>query len=183
MIDRVWARHLGLATLCFGGLGALLYGLMITVTLAQIEAISGQVPFDMRPLGYSPQDAAALLEGLGDEGRRYYLSHQIPLDTVYPALLALTLVSLMRWFGQYMPAHRFVWLGVILSVGAALCDYGENLGITAMILSWPDLSASLVHTSSIATLAKSGLTTAAVMVAIAIMIWGLAAAQRARRAG
>ncbi|MFK7876363.1 MAG: hypothetical protein AB8B71_11375 [Paracoccaceae bacterium] len=179
MIEKIWTRHLGLATIFFGGLGALIYGLMITVTLAHIKAISGQVPFDMRPMGYSPQDAVALLEGLGAEGRRYYLSYQIPLDTVYPALLALTLVSLMRKFGQDMPTHRLVRLGIILSIGAALCDYAENLGITAMILSWPDHSAPLVYASSIATLAKSVLTTAAVLVAI--LIGGLATAKWARR--
>ncbi|WP_159086952.1 hypothetical protein [Loktanella sp. Alg231-35] len=166
MIDGIWARHLRLAAICFGGLGVLIYGLMITVTLAHIEAVSGEVPFDMRPSGYSPQDAAALLEGLGAEGRRYYLSHQIPLDTAYPALLALTLVSVMRWFGQHMPAHRLVRVGIILSVGAALCDYIENLGIVAMILRWPDLSALTIYASSFATIAKSVLTTAAVLTAI-----------------
>jgi len=180
MIDRVWAGHLGLAAICFGGLGALIYGLMITVTLAHIEAVSGQVPFDMRPMGYSPQDAAALLEGLGTEGRKYYLTHQTPLDTVYPALLALTLVTLMRWLGQNIPAIRLVQFGIILSVGAALCDYIENLGITVMILSWPDLSAPLVYASNIATLAKSGLTTVAVMMAILIGVYAIA--QRVRRA-
>ena len=180
MIDRIWTSHLGLATICFGGLGALIYGLMITLTLAQIEAVSGQVPFDMRPLGYSPKDAATLLEGLGTEGRRYYLSHQIPLDTAYPTLLAFTLVSLMRWLGQNMSTHRLVRFGIFLSVGAALCDYGENLGITVMILSWPGFSAPFVYASSIATVAKSGLTTAAVIVTI--LIGFRAAAQRLRRA-
>ncbi|WP_299882835.1 hypothetical protein [uncultured Sulfitobacter sp.] len=180
MIDRIWTRHLGLATIYFGCLGALIYGLMITVTLAQIEAVSGHVPFDMRPTGYSPQDAAALLEGLGAEGRKYYLSHQIPLDTAYPALLAFTLVSLMRWLGQNIPAYRLVRFGIILSVGAALCDYIENLGITVMILSWPNLSAPLVYASSIATLTKSGLTTAAVI--FTILIGFRAAVQRVRRA-
>lgn len=168
MIDRVWARHLGLATICFGGLGALIYGLMVTVTLAHIEAVSGYVPFDMRPLGYNPQDAAALLDGLSAKGRGYYLSHQIPLDTAYPALLSLTLVSLMRWFGQNMPTHLFVRVGIILSVGAVLCDYVENLGIVAMILRWPDISTSLVYASSVATVAKSVLTTAAVTLVMLI---------------
>ena len=180
MLGKLWTRHSGVAAVGFGVIAAVIYVVMITVTLPYIEAVSGQVPFDMRPLGYSPQDAAALLEGLGAEGRRYYLNHQILLDTLYPALLALTLVSLMRWFDQNMLAHRLVRLGIILSVGAALCDYAENLGISAMMLSWPDHSAPLVYASSIATVAKSSLTTAAVMVAISI--GGLAAAQRARRA-
>lgn len=180
MIDKTWTRHLGLATICFGGLGALIYGLMITVTLAHIEAVSGHVPFDMRPMGYSPREASALLEGLGAEGRKYYLSHQITLDTAYPALLALTLVSLMQWLGQNMPSHWLVQFGIILSIGAALCDYIENLGITVMILSWPNLSALQVYESSIATLAKSSLTTAAVIVTI--LIGFRAVAHRVRRA-
>ena len=180
MIHRIWTRHLGLATICFGCLAALIYGLMITVTLVHIESVSGHVPFDMRPMGYSPEDAAALLAGLGVEGRKYYLSHQIPLDTAYPTLLAFTLVSLMRWLGQNMPADWLVRVGIVLSISAALCDYMENLGITVMILSWPDLSAPHVYASSIATLTKSGLTTAAVIVAF--LIGFRAASQRVRRA-
>jgi len=179
MIDRIWAKHLGMAVVCFGGVGALIYAVMITVTLAHLAAVSGQVPFDMRPSGYSPQEATALLEGLGVEGRRYYLNRQIPLDTAYPALLALTLVSLMRWFGQSIPSQRLVRVGIILSIGAALCDYSENLGIAVMVLNWPDLSGPIVHASSIATVAKSGLTTAAVMMAILIGV--LAARSRVRR--
>ena len=172
MIDRIWTKHLGLATICFGGLGALIYGLMMTVTLAHIEAISGQVPFDMRPMGYNPQDAAALLEGLGVEGRRYYLSYQIPLDTVYPALLALTLITTICWFGQRIPKSRLVRIGVFLSIGSALFDYAENLGIIAMIWSWSDVSALLVYAVSTATILKSALTTVAVMLTLCIgFVW------------
>jgi len=180
MIDRIWARHFGTAAACFGGIGALIYVLMISVTLAQIEVVSGQVPFDMRPLGYNPQDAAALLEGLGDAGRRYYLSRQIPLDTAYPAVLALFLVSLMHWFGQWMPTRHLIRIGITISIGAALCDYSENLGIIAMIMRWPDLSVPLVYASSVATVAKSFLTTAAVT--IAILIGAMAARHRFRPA-
>ncbi|MGB0439564.1 MAG: hypothetical protein ACPGFC_05590, partial [Paracoccaceae bacterium] len=114
------------------------------------------------------------------EGRRYYLSHQIPLDTMYPALLALTLVSLMRWSGQSLSGPRLVRGGVTLAIAAALCDYTENLGIVAMVLSWPDPSAVLVYASSIATVAKSILTTAAVM--MAVLIGGLATRHRVRAA-
>ena len=180
MIDRIWTRHAGMVALCFGTLGALIYVLMITVTLAQIETISGRVPFDLRPLGYSPQDAALLLEGLGVEGRTYYLSHQIPLDTAYPALLALTLISLMRWCAQDAPTQTLVWVGIILAIAAALCDYAENLGIVVMILRWPDLSALIVHASSVATVAKSMLTTAAVI--ITVLIGFIAAKRRVRPA-
>lgn len=180
MLDRLWTRYLGMTAVCFGVIAAAIYVVMINVTLSYIEVVSGQLPFDMRPLGYSQQDAVALLSGLGAEGRTYYLTRQIPLDMAYPALLALTLVSLMRWFDQVMPNSGLVRVGIFLSVGAALCDYGENTGIAVMLLSWPDLSAPFVYASSFATVAKSILTTAAVM--LAILIGVLAARHRARRA-
>jgi len=166
MIDKIWRKHLAVAALCFGGIGTVIYVLMINLTLAHIETVSGQVPFDMRPLGYSSAEATDLLAGLGAEGRRYYLTRQIPLDTAYPALLALTLVSLLRWIGQRLLFQRFVKIGIVLSVGAALFDYSENLGIVAMILTWPDLSVPLVYASSVATVAKSILTTSAVMIVL-----------------
>ena len=103
MIDKIWARHLGLVAVSSGLAAATVFCLMTTVTLSNIEAISGQVPFDMRPLGYGPQDAVTLLKSLGVEGRSYYLTHQIPLDTVYPALLALTLVTTNCWFFMMSP--------------------------------------------------------------------------------
>ena len=163
MIDRIWTRHAGRAAVFTGIIGAAIYALMITVTLAHIETVSGHVPFDMRPAGYSPQDAAALLKGLGVEGRQYYLQRQIPLDTLYPALLAATLVFAMRWFGNRIAHERLVRVGIILSVGAALCDYAENLGIAAMIWGWQNLPDALVYASGAATISKSVLTTLAVM--------------------
>lgn len=179
MLDRLWTRHSGIAAIGFGVIAAVIYVVMITVTLSHIEAVSGQLPFDMRPLGYSQQDAAALLSGLGVEGRSYYLTHQLPLDTAYPALLALNLVSLMRWFGQVMPNSVLVRVGIILSVGAALCDYCENLGIVVMILNWSDLSGFLVFACSFATVVKSVLTTMAVM--LVLLIGVLAARHQAQR--
>jgi membrane-bound metal-dependent hydrolase YbcI (DUF457 family) len=126
----------------------------------------------MRPRGYSPQDAALLLESLGAEGRKYYLSHQIPLDMAYPALLALTLIATICWFGQRIPKNRLVRIGVFLSVGSALFDYAENLGIIAMIWSWPDVSALLVYAVSTTTIVKSALTTFAVLLTLCIgFVW------------
>ncbi len=164
-------RH-GMAAIAFGLAAAALYLLMITVTLAHIQAISGQVAFDMRPFGYSPQEAARLLDALGQEGRTYYLTRQIPLDTVYPALLAMTLISAICWFGLRLSDRRFVRIGIAFSVSAAVFDYVENLGVALMILNWQDLSPVLVHATSTASIAKACLTTAAAMTTLALgAVW------------
>lgn len=163
MMIQAWSRHTGAATIGFGVIGTALYLCMVTGTLAHIEDLSGLRPFDMRPLGYSASQAAALLNALEEEGRAYYLSRQIPLDMAYPAVLALTLISAMCWFGRRLKRPGLVRLGVLLAIGAALCDYAENLGIMALILSWPDSPLLLVHAASTATILKSVFTTLAVI--------------------
>lgn len=164
------ARRFGMAAIAFFLAGASIYALMINVTLAHIETVSSHVPFDMRPFGYDPSEARALLDALGEDGRIYYLTRQIPLDTVYPALLAMALVSALRFFASHMPGSGLVRAGIALSVGAALFDYAENLGIVAMILRWPGVSDAVVHAASVASIAKSGLTTAAVATALLVAV-------------
>ena len=168
MMRGIWTKYIGLIAIGSGVIGALIYLIMINVTLAHIEAVSGQTPFDMRPLGYSPADAAALLNALGTDGSEYYLRYQIPLDTLYPAMLALTLIAAISRFGQRMPNSKLVRLGIALSLGAALFDYGENLGIVAMIRAWPDTSDMLVYAVSIATIVKSVLTTLSVSLVLVV---------------
>ncbi|PXW72820.1 hypothetical protein C7964_101937 [Loktanella sp. PT4BL] len=155
------ARQHGINALVFGVTGLIVYAVMIFGTLAHLEAVSGDLPFDMRPLGYTYSEANQFLAGLGLEGRAYYLTRQIPLDLFYPALLALTLVSTLRWLEQRLSYRRWVRLGVVTAIGAAACDYAENLGVIAMILTWPELSSYLVGSASIATTVKSALTTLA----------------------
>ncbi len=170
MMTRTWPRHYGWAAIGFGTAAASIYLLMIAVTLAHLKTVSGHIPFDMRPFGYGTIEAAELLDALGSEGRWYYLNRQIPLDTVYPAFLALTLVFAMLWFGARLPKSKLVRIGIKFSVGAAVFDYGENLGIVAMILSWPNLSDALVHATSVVSVAKSALTSVAVLTLVLIVL-------------
>ena len=161
-------RHIGVTAIVAATLATSVYLTMVNVTLAHLEVVSGQMPFDMRPFGYSPTDAAALLDALRPDGHAYYLTRQIPLDILYPALLALTLGSTILWFGKRLPNRRLVHFGIAVLVGAALFDYIENLGIVVMILSWPSLPDALVHATSAATIAKSVLTTVAVMLVLLV---------------
>ncbi|MEO9575856.1 MAG: hypothetical protein ABJ263_02695 [Tateyamaria sp.] len=166
MTNRILPKHIGLIAVGSGLIAASIYWLMMSVTLAHIEAVSGHVPFDMRPAGYAPTQAAALLEALGVDGRDYYLSRQLALDTLYPAMLALTMIATICWLGQRMPNSRFVCFGIALSVASALFDYVENLGIMAMIWSWPSVFVPLVHAASSVTILKSVSTTLAVLMVL-----------------
>lgn len=164
------SRQYGKAAICFGLAGTLIYLLMINVTLPHIEAVSGQVPFDMRPFGYGLDEAKDLLEGLQQDGRRYYLTRQIPLDTVYPALLALTLISTICWIGLGLPHSKLVRVGIAFSVAAAFFDYAENLGVAVIILNWPNMNSGLVDATSTATVLKSCSTVAAVSTMLVLAV-------------
>jgi hypothetical protein len=156
-------KQYGRQAALFGLAAAGIYLLMIFVTLAHIETLSGLRPFDMRPGGYSAEQANSLINALEPIGRRYYLTRQIPLDLVYPSLMALTLVSLLKWLGSRDVSQKLIQIGVWVSIGAAIADYIENVGICLMILSWPETSADTVLAASVASIVKSGLTTAAVL--------------------
>lgn len=170
MTNRILSKHIGMIAVGSGAIAASIYLLMMSVTLAHIEAVSGQIPFDMRPFGYGPTEAAAILDALGMDGRAYYLRRQIALDTVYPPMLALTMIATICWLGQRMPNKKLVRLGIALSVVSALFDYVENIGIVAMIWNWPEVSVPLIYSASSATVLKSVSTTLAVGLIILVGI-------------
>ncbi|EDQ05744.1 hypothetical protein OIHEL45_03000 [Sulfitobacter indolifex HEL-45] len=170
MTNKILSKHIGKFAVGSGLIAASIYALMTSVTLAHIEAVSGQVPFDMRPSGYGPNEAVALLDTLGVDGRGYYITRQIALDTIYPAMLALTMVAAIYWLGQRTPNRTLVRFGIAFSVVGGLFDYVENLGIVAMIWSWPEVSVPLVCAASSATIIKSVSTTLAVML---VLLMGL----------
>ena len=157
----------GRSALQFGLAAVAVYAAMIFGSLAPIEQIAGLPAFDMRPGGYSPEAAAALLAALGDAGRALYWQVQLPLDTAYPALMALTLSHLVRLAGR-ATAPGLVRAGCVLAWLAALLDYAENAGIAAMLRLWPDGPGLLVHMTSLATIAKSVATTAAILWLVAL---------------
>lgn len=166
MKTTIPTKQYGRQAALFGLAATAFYLLMILGTLAHLEALSGLRPFDMRPNGYSAELANALLDALGSSGRRYYLTRQIPLDLAYPALMALTLISLLKWLGSRGASQNLVRIGTWLSIAAAFADYLENAGIALMILTWPDVSTNTVLATSVASIVKSGFTTTAVLIVL-----------------
>ena len=150
----------GSRILLFWGAAILVYFLMVFGTLADIERITGVRAFDMRLTGYSYADALALISALGDEGRRIYLMRQIPLDTVYPALLAISSASSLVWlsrsFGSTIRWYRAV---AAMAYLAATADYAENLLIVWMLNAGPSVPEALVTAASLASIGKSILST------------------------
>lgn len=150
----------GTRILLFWGAAILVYGLMIFGSLANIEQIASFGAFDMRPTGYSYADALELISALGEEGRRVYLTMQIPLDTVYPALLAISSASSLYWLSQSFGTTAR-WYRAVAAVAylAAIADYAENGLIVWMLNAGLGVPEALVAAASLASVSKSILST------------------------
>lgn len=163
-------KHVGTAkfTIVSGAAAASVYLVMIFWTLHHLRQVAGVPPFDMQPFGYSVLEARQLLTALGEQGRHYYFAYQIPLDLIYPALLALTLISILRWSAGRAGFPKAIRAGVSLALCAASLDYLENAFVAAMLIEGPGSSEVLIRLASLATLLKSLATTAALIVVLLV---------------
>jgi hypothetical protein len=160
-----------------------LWGVIVFWSLAYLRRIAGGLePFDLRPFGYTPEEARALLHALSSIGRAYYADVQLRLDTAYPAVYALSRGLLLLWVtapgrtaARPLPLPARLAL-LILPLATAWLDYFENEGIAAMLAADHLASDELIERTSFWTRAKSlvGLATELVCVmlaAIAFVRW------------
>lgn len=149
-----------------------IYGAMVGWTLPGImREAGGLTPFDLRPMGYTVEQARAFLAALGTKGRDLYLGPQHLLDLFYPPLLAAVLIGAVR---ALIP---WLWLQLalaLLALGGMTADYVENTRVAAMLLHEGPVPAALVAQASWATQAKSLLTSLvalAVCAGVARAVW------------
>jgi hypothetical protein len=160
-----------------------LWSVMVFWTLAYLRRVAGGLePFDLRPFGYTPEEARALLFALSSIGRNYYADVQLQLDTAYPAVYALSRGLLLFWVtapgrtaARPLPLPARLAL-LILPLATAWFDYFENEGIAAMLAAGPQAGDEIIERTSFWTRAKSlaGLATELVCVilaAIAFVRW------------
>jgi len=159
------------------------YLTMVLWSLPRIAMMAGGItPFDMRPTGYSFDQAKAFLTALSPEGASFYLNVQHLLDAAYPAMLAVVLA--VGALG--LAARRARWLGILAGLAASLgaaFDYLENGAVRMMLLSDPDaISDQLAHQASQWTVLKSACTTVAMSLVLVLIIWSLVQKWQRRKA-
>jgi len=148
------------------------YLIMILWSLPLVsEMAGGNVPFDMRPGGYSFDEALIFLKTINDSGRNFYLNTQHVLDFFYPSLLAVSLaIPLIHLLPRYLG-----WPLAALAIGAAASDYLENIYVAGMLKLEPAVvTEAMVSVASNWTLTKSISTTiASVALLIALAFKGV----------
>jgi hypothetical protein len=130
------------------------------------EMAGGDVPFDMRPDGYSFDDALVFLTSITDAGRDFYLNTQQLLDFFYPTLFAIVVATPLA----YLVPRLWGWALAVLAIAAAVFDHLENSAVAVMLRVKPEaLTDAMVSTASNLTLAKSISTTIAAVALLAVL--------------
>jgi hypothetical protein len=154
---------------------------MVLGTLPHLQQMAGGLtPFDLRPNGYTAEEAQALLAALGTAGRDFYLNVQLRIDLIYPASHFVSRAALLWWLtkpGRIARAPIALPLRAVLLMVpfvVMIADYAENQGIAAMLhAQTPD--AGLVMRTSLETQIKS---LASFVTELAVILLGSAALVR-----
>jgi hypothetical protein len=169
------------------GLTVAVYSTMLGWSLPTISrAAGGQLPFDMRPGGYSLADVRGFLASLTPAGADFYRTVQHTLDIFYPPMLALAVAISI---GALLPV-RFKWWKWIVATPAMLTfplDYLENAFVERMLaLGRSGVTEELVGWASQVTVLKSQATTVAMSILLVLLVArgiGLSQAKLRERGG
>lgn len=153
-------------------LANIVYTIMLTVTIPKVMSFSGGMKLlDMMPTGYNTEYVNALLNALGEEGRKAYLFTQIPVDLIFPGLFGISYCLLFAYFlNKIGKLNGYYWGLCWFPILAGLFDYFENFGIIAILNSYPDNSISLAQTTNIFSVLKSVFTTLTFTTLIVLLI-------------
>jgi hypothetical protein len=156
-------------------LAHLVLALMMIFTFPKINAKLGTQAFDLRPFGYSHEEALAMIQSLDQVTTNLYLFPQIFLfDILYPVLLGLFLSALIIRLSNLnqVKEHALYSNLYILPFIAMSFDYLENILVALMISGTAEASNLLVQIASISTQLKGLLTTASwIVVIILLILW------------
>ncbi|WP_435231427.1 hypothetical protein ACMAZE_06795 [Pseudopelagicola sp. nBUS_20] len=141
------------------------YVTMVTWSLPFIAlSADGLAPFDVRPIGYSFDEASRFLTAITEEGRVFYKDIQLKLDLLYPALLCLALILGF----QILLGRRWATIFGLVALMGAASDYFENYLVLEMLNAQIDrLDENLVGLASFWTKSKSIATTICFTVLVA----------------
>ncbi|MFA6153029.1 hypothetical protein [Mesorhizobium sp.] len=174
------SRHA--AALCF--LSAAVFIAMTALEFFYFRELSGGLPtLDMRVSGFTPDEGMAWLTALGRRGGEIILVwHYLTFDLVFPALLSLTLVSLILATGRrlksfrVLPGHVQSILALMLVLPYTFADYAQNIAVARLLSDFLSANADSLSFASALIVAKFTLLAIPV---IAIAVFTLASQKRA----
>ena len=159
------------------------YLIMVAWTLPMISAgAGGLAPFDLRPTGYTFDEAKAFLSALTPDASAFYRDVQHRLDLFFPGLLGVTVYFAIAGL---LPARLGRWRFVLpLPVAlAALFDWAENAAVSRMLAAGAEgITPELVAEASRWSVLKAGASTIAYTALLALLVFKGVVWLRRRRA-
>jgi hypothetical protein len=148
-----------------------IYAVMLVWTLPTIAGSAGGLaPFDMRPGGYSFDEAKAFLGAITGEGKRLYLDVQQRLDLVYPALYGATLFFAIAFLTP-RSWGAWKWPLAATALPVPVFDYLENASVHGLLIAGADgVTPESVAVASRWTMLKSWATTVAMVILLALLL-------------
>jgi hypothetical protein len=120
--------------------------------------------------GYSYAKAYDMLTALGAEGRAFYLTKLLPLDFPFPiAYMLFGIACLSLLIKHLKPKTPYKYL-LFLPVSAMLSDWVENIGIIAMLNSYPNLPGWAVVLASVFGMLKTVLVVGSIAAIVVLFI-------------
>jgi hypothetical protein len=114
---------------------------MLALEFFYFRNLSGGLPsLDVRFTGFTPEEGMAWLTALGRRGSEIIIVwHYLTFDLLFPALLSLTLVSIILAAGRRLPRFRLLSgdTQVLVAVGVVLpytlADYAQNVAVVRLL--------------------------------------------------
>ena len=135
---------------------------MTAMEFLYFRNLSGGLPsLDMRVTGFTPDEGMAWLTALGRRGGEIMIVwHYLTFDLLFPALLSLTLVSLVLSFGRRLPAFRAMpaqaqaLSAIALVLPYTLADYAQNFAVARLLSDFQSANPESLSFVSSLTVAK-----------------------------
>lgn len=146
------------------------YGAMLIKSVPALRGPNGELPFDLRPSGYSYDEAQIYLLSLSPDQARYYLQTQQLLDLAFPALACALVIWTSLWAtrGKHWTLR---YVAGVFAIFATAFDYLENFFVRGMLQTDPaQVTSDLVAKASMMTELKSAFGTLAYSVLLVLLI-------------
>jgi hypothetical protein len=141
----------------------------------RIEALSGGVRAIDFLIIYSPEKAYDMIGAYGQQGRQYYATIALTLDTIFPLALALVLSLVLAYvFHRAYSREGVLQRAVLVPPAAMAADLLENISIATMLLMYPRrLPAVALLASAFSTVKWTTVSAEAVLVVVGLISWAI----------
>jgi hypothetical protein len=131
------SRHA--AALCF--VSAAVFIFMTALEFLYFRRLSGGLPsLDMRYAGFTPDEGMAWLTALGRRGSEIILVwHYLTFDLLFPALLSVTMISLILASGRRLKNFRALSgqiqsiFALVLVLPYTIAEYAQNIAVARLL--------------------------------------------------